>query len=601
MIRRGAGPGLPLKLAVLCGALVSALLCALLLFLALRPDRDYIAGSAAPSRDVFHRLLRDYDRVAGAVLVPGPEPEGLEALSGLLDKMEGNIQGVESWLSLLKRRRALALAFPRMLSRYQASSRRAADVFPWSEPLAAVAAAAALWEAPITANTGAALRQYADRINETSLCPLALGIVILTGGFNSPALAAEARGEALLSAGLPLIRPGMPDSRGDRLIANLALLRLVRGDYRGAEAQLQGISRPEIPELWNFLGEYYYDFGDPLRAAEIFNRAGGGEALLRSADALWLGGKTGNARNIWRALGAETGAAEGPGAGPGDSGGPLRLRSLYNLAMSAPSAGERDSWFALLYQAGREEAAPRRTPWYQYGLIGHSRTLAPYEALAILDLREPEEDGPEDGGAEESGPGARALRDLEILRRRGELWHTDRTVAETWALLGRYPGDGRLYQWAAWYFEHQRRYDEMAVLVKNAGYRGIREPWLDLHAGLRDMEAGRLDQAEKGLRALSARPGNRLWQAEANLGLIMERRHAPGGALEQYEIALSRAGTGKAASRLQLRAAGCLRALGRAEESRRALRYSLDLDPDNLAARLELRRLEQEAPGPAGP
>jgi tetratricopeptide (TPR) repeat protein len=586
MIRRGKGSGLPIKLAVLCGALLSAFLCAFLIFLALRPDRDYGVFPASPSRDVFHRLLRDYDRIAGATLVPGsaPDPERFDTLSGLLDKMERNVQGVESWLSLLKRRRALAQSSPRLLGRYQDSGQRAAAAFPWSEPLAAVAAAATLRGAPVTANTGAALRLYADRLNETHLSPLALGILILTGAFNSPALAAEARGEALLSAGLPLIRPGLPTSQGDRLITNLALLRLLRGDYRGAEAQLQGISRPEIPELWDFLGDYYYDFGDPLRAAEIFHRAGDGAGLLRSADALWLGGKTENARNIWLALsGAAGGAGLLPGTGP---------RSLYNLAVSAPGDEERKTWFALVYQAGREDQALRRDPCYQYGLIGHSRDLPPYEALALLDdTREPDDGGPE----------ARALRDLEILRRRGELWPPDRTVAETWLLLGRHPEDGRLYQWAAWYFERQRRYDEMAMLVKNAGYRGIRGPWLDLHAGLRALEAGRLDQAEERLRGIAVQPGNRsIWQAEANLGLIMESRHAPGSALEQYEIAMSRAGNGEGASRLQLRIAGCLRTLGRAEESRRALRYSLDLNPDNLAARLELRRLEQDTPGAAG-
>jgi tetratricopeptide (TPR) repeat protein len=582
MIRRGQGSGLPIKLAVLCGALLSVFLCAFLIFLALRPDRDYGAFSASSSRDVFHRLLRDYDRIAGSA----PEPERFDTLSGLLDKMERNVQGVESWLSLLKRRRALAPASPRLLGRYRDSSRRAAAAFPWSEPLAAVAAAAVLRGAPITADTGAALRLYADRLNETHLCPLALGILILTGAFNSPGLAAEARGEALLSAGLPLIRPGLPTSQGDRLIANLALLRLLKGDYRGAEAQLQGISRPEIPELWGFLGDYYYDFGDPLRAAEIFNRAGDGAGLLRSADALWLGGKTENARNIWLAL-SGAGAAGGPAPSPGT--GP---RSLYNLAASASGAEERKTWFALVCQAGREDRPLRRDPCYQYGLIGHSRDLPPYEALAILDAQEPEDGGPE----------TRALRDLEILRRRGELWPLDRTVAETWLLLGRHPEDNRLYQWAAWYFEHQRRHDETAMLVKNAGYRGIRGPWLDLNAGLRDLEAGRLDQAEERLRAITARPENRsIWQAEANLGLIMESRHAPGGALEQYEIAMSRTGNPKNASRLQLRIAGCLRTLGRAEESRRALRYSLDLNPDNLAARLELRRLEQDAPSAAGP
>jgi hypothetical protein len=74
----------------------------------------------------------------------------------------------------------------------------------------------------------------------------------------------------------------------------------------------------------------------------------------------------------------------------------------------------------------------------------------------------------------------------------------------------------------------------------------------------------------------------------------MEARRAPAEALEQYETAAGRVKDRQAASRLQRRIAGCLRSLGRKDESRRALLYSLDLDPGNLTARLELRRLEEE-------
>jgi hypothetical protein len=46
------------------------------------------------------------------------------------------------------------------------------------------------------------------------------------------------------------------------------------------------------------------------------------------------------------------------------------------------------------------------------------------------------------------------------------------------------------------------------------------------------------------------------------------------------------------AARVQVRIARCLRGLGREAESRRVLDYALDLDPDNLDAALEKRRLE---------
>ncbi|MDR0669861.1 MAG: hypothetical protein LBF95_07240 [Treponema sp.] len=574
MIQRG---GVPIKLALIAGVLFAALTAAALIFLSLRPDRDYAGGSSAP-RDVFHRLLRDYDLIADSP----PPPEQLDTLSALLDKMERSTQGVESWLSLLKRRRALAAFSPRMLLRYQASSRRAAEAFPWSEPLAAVAAAALLRETAVTVENAVVLRGYAALINETSLCPLALGVSILTGDFNSPALA-QGRGETLLNAALPLIRPGMSGEQGSRLMADLAILRILKGDYRGAEAQILGISWPEIPDPRNFLGEYHYDFGDPLQAAAIFSRAADETALLRSADALWLGGRTGSARSIWLTLNGQNSAVEPE----------TRFRSLYNLAAGAPGPEEREKWLGLLAADGRQDPAAVREPAYLYGVAAYARTLAPYEALALLDT--PELDAASGIAAE---PGIKAIRELEILRRRGELWTVDRTVAETWLLLGRYPQDSRLYRWADWYFSRQRRYGELDVLIKTAGYRDIQGPWLDLAAGLRDMEAGSLDQAEERLQAMTLDPANRaLWQAEANLGLILERRHAPFPALEHYETAAARMPSTPAqdkrnASRLQLRIAGCLRSLGRTEDCRRALHYSLDLNPDNLAARLELRRLE---------
>jgi hypothetical protein len=550
---KAAASGRLIKAAIAAGLLFSAIIFAILIIFALRPEGD------APAGGRFHRLLRDYDRIAGA----GREDSRPETLGAMLDKIEKSAQGVESWLSLLKRRRALAKLHPQMLSQYREAGRRAAAAFPWSEPLAAIALANS---PPDTAES----RNYGALLNDTRLIPLALAAAVLRGDFDSPGQAAENRGEALLSLGLPLIRPGLPAGQGDRLIVNLALLKILKQDYLGAEAQIQGLSRTNGQGA--FLGEYYYDFGDPLRAAEIFNRAGGEEGMLRSADALWLGGRRENAGNIWRALG-----------GAGQTAPAARLRSLYNLGASFPE--EREKWFGLLHQAGEEDPGLRGNPAYIYGLIAYTRSLPPYEALELL----------EDRLRSADSPAMAALRDLEVLRRRGELWPPERTAAAAWLLLDAYPEDPRLYQWAAWYFGYQRRREEAAILMKNAGYRGIQDPRLDLGAALEALEAGRLEEAEEKLRAIASNPAARpIWQAEANLGLIMEARRAPAEALGHYEIASARAEDRRAASRLQRRIAGCLRTLGRKEESRRALLYSLELNPGNLAARLELRRLEEE-------
>jgi hypothetical protein len=542
------GPRLFVKAAAAAGLLLALLIGVILVIFVLHPRED------APRGDRFYRALRNYDRIFAAGERPGEDGDSggrPETLDAMLDKIEKGAQGVESWLSLLKRRRALAKAYPQTLAQYREAARRAAAAFPWSELLAALAGL------PYAAES----RDYP--VNDTRLIPLALAAAFLRGDFDSPGAAVKNQGEALLSQGLPLTR--LPGDRKDRLIVNLAILKILKRDYSGAEAQLQGLSRAAGQGA--FLGEYYYDFGDPLRAAEIFNLAGGEGGLLRSADALWLGEKPENAGNIWRTLGgtAQTGLA-------------ARFRSLYNLGASFPD--EREKWFGLLYQAGEENPALRGDSSYAYGLIGYTRNLAPHDALELLDSRFRDLDS------------LAALRDLEILRRRGELWTPERTVAKTWLLLGGYPEDPRLYRWAAWYFGYQRRWEEGAILVKTADRRGIRDPWLDLSAALNDLEAGRLDKAEEKLRSTISASAP-IWQAQANLGLIMESR-SPAEALKHYEIAAAGVENRQAASRLQQRIAGCLRSLGRKQESRRALLHSLDMDPDNLTARLELRRLEEE-------
>jgi tetratricopeptide (TPR) repeat protein len=135
-----------------------------------------------------------------------------------------------------------------------------------------------------------------------------------------------------------------------------------------------------------------------------------------------------------------------------------------------------------------------------------------------------------------------------------------------------------------------------------------------------------LDEAEKTLRSIARSPvdsapgsfaiiGRRqqpLWQASANLGLLLDIAHNPQEALQYYEIAAGMLAPGlvgqptadegipaagmapeqRDAAKIQIRIAGVLRDLGKEQESIRALDYALDLDPENLEARIEKRRLD---------
>ncbi|GHV58040.1 hypothetical protein AGMMS49579_24820 [Spirochaetia bacterium] len=554
------------KIAFVTGLILAVGICGALLFFSLNPGRNLFAG--ASDRDVFHRLLREYDAFLAASWTPpisGPaEPD---SLNRMLDKLEKNAQGVETWLSVLKRRRNLALQSPRFLGQYRDAALRAAAAFPHSEPLAAVAVEALLLNSPVTEETAGTLKNYASRISEPRLSPLVLGIRILSGDMENSRLAASLRLEPLLAAGLPYLRAGLPDDEGDRLIADLGILRLLRGDISGAALEIQAISAgTNFSPLLHFMAEYYYDFGDPLRAAALFSRFNDEISMSRSADALWLGAEAAAARNIWKILAAPQGALSAIG-----------LRSLYNLAVTAEDQPEAAAWLGRLFSEGQNDPSLWADPCFPAGIIRYTRLLDTQRALAILENEELQK---------------QPLPDMELLRRRREIWPTDRIVAETWLLLGRYPEESALYQWGAYYFDHQRKYDEEALLIKTAERRQIGGPWLDFNAAIRLIGDGRLEEAEEYLRGIPR--SAKIWQANANLARLLEFRRAPAEALEYYETAAALVKDPESASRIQLRIALCFQALGRIEDSRRVLEYALDLNPDNFKARTELKRISDE-------
>jgi tetratricopeptide (TPR) repeat protein len=521
--------------------------------------------------DDFYRLLREYDRAEGNGGIPaGPETERLDRE---LDRLERKAGSVETWLSVLKRRRHLARLDPRYSAACRQSALRARLAYPYSEPLAVFAAAALVRDSAITREAETELRAMLPLLAGGRFSAARLGLHVLLGDFKNPAVATERLPPDLAaSAGIALA-----PAEAAALTADLAMVRLIQGDSAGAAAAVQGglAAASPPPELLGFAAEFFYDFGDLPRSAELFSRMPGDAALLRQADALWLAGYAGSARTIWSMLATdgETGESD-PGAG---------TRSLYNLALSAENRAGAAALLERLAAAGPE------TPGREAGRIRYSRLLDAPRAVALLESAAPS-----------------ALTGLEILRRRTELAGTGRLVTETWLLVGRYPQEEELYRWAAWFFDRQRSYAESALLLKTAARHGFDGRWAAFHRALQLLRDGGLDAAESAFAAI---PGD--WAAAANLGRIGEAKGAPARALEWYETAAA-ALTGNSAgepgdwdqtetprrretaSRIQYRIALCLRALGRAGESRRALEYALDLNPDNLSARLELGRLGNE-------
>jgi tetratricopeptide (TPR) repeat protein len=538
-------------------ALSMALLGASLFF------AHYTGWSDSSAQGSFGRELRTFD----AILEEAPRTAP-SRLNALLDRLEKKALGVESLLSTLKRRRSLALGagpnqalFQRV---YREAAENAAAAFPFSEPLAVLAADALLLEYPdpFPPEIQTRLRGYAGLLMGTRFLPLALNISVLLGDLSDPAAAAALpQGAELLFAAVSALE----GAEREGFLVDAVLHSLLAADSVAANSLLVTLLGSETvsERALRFGAEYFYDT-NPLRAAELFSRFSDSLSLGRLADSLVLAGFQESAVNIWIVLAALR------------SGNPpvvdsqildLQVRSLYNLASAATEEQQQFLYYGELFS---------RSPGHIYGVIGYSRLLDTERAAAIL------------AGQGASDTGQPALLDLELLRRRLEGWELQRTVAETWLLLGRHPREAEPYRWGAWYFARQRQFLETALLLRQARMNGVDGPEFAPYDAFRLIREGRLAEAETLLEGRSKNAT--AWQIPANLGLIMESRRALSAALDQYERAAALAKNPLEEARVRLRMARCLRMLGRNQESRDALERVLELDSGNINARLELLR-----------
>jgi hypothetical protein len=533
-----------------------------------------VTGNSIPGRGIesgggnnFSRMLREYDRQFQS------HDAAVERNSRSLDQIEKKALSVDALLSVLKRRHSLAKLYPAYLPEYRKAVRRACAAYPYSESLAAAACAALVQGTAITGETEAELRVLLPLLVNSRYEPLVLCLHILLGDLKSPQKALSAMPDDF-SVSYPFANRQAIGTYA--VLADVALLKIVKGDSVAQEIRslLAGYSglgdtfpdeygdRALPPSnILRLAAEYFYDFGDPLRAAELFSFIADDAALMRQADALWLAGND-NARNIWTGL-ANSEIDENRAD--------YRALSLYNLALTAKSEEEAASYLRKL--ALFSQTRPSQTEADRVGLIRYSRLFDAPEALAILESGKPD-----------------ALFELERLRRLTEMWETGRIIGVLWQLLERYPDDENLHEWGAWYLNFQRSFEESAILLKTAERRQFPGKWLAISEALAQINEGGADQAEQILLALVSGESP-YWQVFANLGRIMEARHTPARALEYYERAAMQARAKDELSRMHFYIARCLKALDRAGDCRRALEYALDLDPGNLKARLELDRL----------
>jgi tetratricopeptide (TPR) repeat protein len=540
--------------------------------------------------------------------------------NNLLYALEKKALDTENILSVLKRRRHLAFRPSEQreqhLSAYISAAGRAQKLFPHSSQVSALAAEAIILSArPLPGEAAAELSELAALLYGT-FQDLSLAFSVYSGAMSDPAAALSLPRELF-----PLICSLAQGEEREKYLVNSCLRTILENNPREAMLMVNSLfeSTPLLDGTIRFGGEFFYDHGNYLRAAEFFSSFTDDQSLARQADSLWLAGFIEAARGLWRAAVSQNRTSV-PGFEEIDVSA-IKARSYYNLASTAPNGQESGHWLEQLFAAGADYQ-----PGQVFGIIRYSRLLPQDKALAVLERTQRDLEG---------------LYDLELLRRRNESWTVDRAVAETWLMLNRHPEDGRLFEWAVWFFDFQRRYEETVMALRNAGNNQVEGPWAALHRAFALMRSSKFKEAEQALRSIVRSPQETgkapgrfhqpLWQASADLAMLLERQRDYQEALQYYEIAsnqllglqagsqadamadalveppdrlpdegeggLPAAGISverRDAARIQLCIARVLRSLGKNQESIRVLDYALDLDPGNLEAKMEKRRLGAE-------
>ncbi|MDR1221127.1 MAG: tetratricopeptide repeat protein [Treponema sp.] len=482
------------------------------------------------------------------------------------DTLEKKALSVESLLSVLKRRRFLVRQDVHFLAAYQKSTQKAASRYPSSEPLAAIAAEALLVlpsasgsddpETSVEVENAEAglLRFYASRLFGTRYKPAALSIYVLLGDMNDPVKASQ----------IPEKESLFPETiEQEQFALDDLILRILGGDIASAAARANELLKTsKSPATRNFIAQFFYDYDKPLQAARIFAEASGEESIIRQADALYLSNNTESARSFWTMLSTSQNNV-------------YKLKSLYNLAATETNPQKTAAFLDQLAVALRRHDDPSAT-YATYGAIKYSRLLPPEAALSYL----------------ESQQAVEPLIELETLRREREIRTPEKIVAQAWILLNKRPSDERFYEWSSWLFNFLRRSGEMQWLIQNAAYNNITGAWLDLYKGVSLISEGDLDGAYEQLKSIL--PDTRSYSTPANIARIMEARHNDvAEAIAYYEEAVLRGiHSPESAARIHYRISRCLYLLGRTEESKRALEKALALNPNYLAARAGLKRLD---------
>ncbi|MDR0720093.1 MAG: hypothetical protein LBF78_10700, partial [Treponema sp.] len=291
---KGLFAGNPLKIAGAAGLLLGLALGWALIYYSVTRNIQIFPKDENTSAG-FAEELEEYD---AALAFETPEN-----LVKRLKRLEKKAKGQEERLSALKRRRSLTLEHPEFLSRpggnaaveYKNAVLKLIKEFPYSEALSAVAAESFFLSGSSPSDEGIPLLySFADRISNARYDPLVLGLYALSGSLENAEKAAKIDGAAELlslwqSPEFSLISPRLRSS----LKNDEAVIRILREDIPAAQMRINTLIEEDSGnrELLRLGADFFYDYGNPMRAAALYSRLGGDDNLSRQADALALAGE----------------------------------------------------------------------------------------------------------------------------------------------------------------------------------------------------------------------------------------------------------------------------------------------------------------------
>ncbi|MCL2130021.1 MAG: hypothetical protein FWH35_06690, partial [Treponema sp.] len=355
----------------------------------------------------FMKELGEYDLYnAPARVLEGDNPLQIERR---LTRLQQKARNMEEQLSVLKRRRILAYLDRSYIPSYRKAAVEAADAFPYSAPLAAVASDSLIAGREIPSEDSISrLKNYARMVSQNRFGQLELCIRIAAGELDNPDSAFAISGIGnLLSEDLS----GFGAQEQKNLLIDKFLYHSAKNDIPAASIALSTLllENENDAELWRMGAEFYYDHNNPFRAAELFVRLAGEDPLSqiagtsgvsgerelsRAADALVLAGEIPSARNIWLALSSG-------GDMQSEASARIESRSLYNMASSSASPIEEAQWLEKFFSRLSQMQRGRTESTEIFSIIRYTRLMESERSIAIL---------------EENGMIQHPLLSLELLR-----------------------------------------------------------------------------------------------------------------------------------------------------------------------------------------